>query len=141
MLPTLLVFCTLRAGCTDWPLPAPLTLRTFTLRYGSAYRPLVGGLATVVESTSPGEHTRASKDVWVLKATSGEPDQRLLPYLASGAASCFATDFTVSGSCQDDFTTDEPAIATAHGNWGGAYPPYFYGLLSFFTGRTSRRPS
>jgi hypothetical protein len=63
----------------------------------------------------------------------GEPDQRLLPYLASGAASCFATDFTVSGSCQDDFTTDEPAIATAHGNWGGAYPPYFYGLLSLFT--------
>jgi hypothetical protein len=27
LLPTLLVFCTLRAGCTDWPLPAPLTLR------------------------------------------------------------------------------------------------------------------
>jgi hypothetical protein len=63
----------------------------------------------------------------------GEPDQRLLPYLASGAASCFATDFTISGSCQDDFTTDEPAIATAHGNWGGAYPPYFYALLSLFT--------
>jgi hypothetical protein len=27
LLPTLLVFCTMRAGCTDWPLPAPLTLR------------------------------------------------------------------------------------------------------------------
>lgn len=64
----------------------------------------------------------------------GEPDQRLLPYLASGAASCFATDFTLSGACQDDFTTDEPAVATAHGNWGGAYPPYFYGLLSLFAG-------
>ena len=43
-------------------------------------------------------------------------------------------DFTVSGACQDDFTTDEPAIATAHGNWGGAYPPYFYGLMSLFVG-------
>ena len=26
--------------------PVPVTLRTFTLRYGSAYRPLVGGLAS-----------------------------------------------------------------------------------------------
>ncbi len=29
--------------------PAAVTLRTFTLRYGSAYRPLVGGLANVVD--------------------------------------------------------------------------------------------
>ena len=64
----------------------------------------------------------------------GEPDQRLLPYLASGAASCFATDFTISGACQDDFTTDDPAVATAHGNWSGAYPPYFYAVLSPFVG-------
>ncbi|WP_416953621.1 DUF2142 domain-containing protein [Nocardioides sp. T5] len=64
----------------------------------------------------------------------GEPDQRLLPYLASGAASCFATDFTLSGACQDDFDTDEPAVATAHGNWGGAYPPYFYAAMSVFVG-------
>jgi Predicted membrane protein (DUF2142) len=62
----------------------------------------------------------------------GEPDQRLLPYLASGAASCYATDFTLSGACQDAFDTDEPAVATAHGNWGGAYPPFFYAAMSVF---------
>lgn len=53
------------------PRPRPLTLRTFTLRYGSAYRPLVGGLATVHEERP------VSKDVWVLKAEPGEADQGL----------------------------------------------------------------
>ncbi|MEP9382152.1 circularly permuted type 2 ATP-grasp protein [Nocardioides sp. KR10-350] len=60
----------------------PLTLRTFTLRYGSAYRPLVGGLASVL----PGPHTvrgagtgsgACSKDVWVLKESPGTADQGL----------------------------------------------------------------
>lgn len=52
----------------------PLTLRSFTLRYGSAYRPLVGGLATVRET--PGAAPR-TKDVWVLKASEDDPDQNL----------------------------------------------------------------
>lgn len=52
----------------------PLTLRGFTLRYGSAYRPLVGGLATVRESTDALPRT---KDVWVLKAASDDADQNL----------------------------------------------------------------
>ena len=39
--------------------PAPVTLRTFTLRYGSAYRPLVGGLASVwLDATSPDQQGR-----------------------------------------------------------------------------------
>ncbi len=53
----------------------PLILRTFTLRYRSAYRPLVGGLATVRPSADAAPTT---KDVWVLKATDDEPDQGLL---------------------------------------------------------------
>lgn len=57
--------------------PAELVLRTFTLRYGSAYRPLLGGLATARD----GERTVASKDVWVLKEETGQPDQGLTEVL------------------------------------------------------------
>lgn len=49
--------------------PQPLTLRTFTLRSGSAYRPMVGGLAS---TNSVGG--ASSKDVWVLKANPEEAD-------------------------------------------------------------------
>ncbi len=52
----------------------PLVLRTFTLRYGSAYRPLVGGLATV--RAHPGAAPR-TKDVWVLKGDEADADQGL----------------------------------------------------------------
>lgn len=52
----------------------PLTLRAFTLRYGSAYRPLVGGLATVREHPDAPPRT---KDVWVLKSAETDPDQNL----------------------------------------------------------------
>ncbi len=57
--------------------PQVLTLRTFTLRYGSAYRPLVGGLANVFESGKPA----SSKDVWVLKDKPEDPDQGLTDVL------------------------------------------------------------
>lgn len=57
--------------------PQSLTLRTFTLRYGSTYRPLVGGLASVHE---PGVDP-SSKDVWVLKERPEDPDQGLLDAL------------------------------------------------------------
>ena len=50
-------------------------LRAFTLRYHSAYRPLVGGLATVREA--PGA-APVTKDVWVLKAAPADPDQGLV---------------------------------------------------------------
>ncbi|WP_434810763.1 circularly permuted type 2 ATP-grasp protein [Microbacterium sp. bgisy189] len=53
----------------------PLVLRSFTLRYGSSYRPLVGGLATVRESADAAPTT---KDVWVLKASDADPDQGLI---------------------------------------------------------------
>lgn len=56
--------------------PRPITLRTFTLRYGSSYRPLVGGLAAVHEETGVGRSI-ASKDVWVLKSGPGDADQGL----------------------------------------------------------------
>nr|WP_246378715.1 circularly permuted type 2 ATP-grasp protein [Nocardioides ginsengisegetis] len=65
---------TLRFGSVR---PQALTLRAFTLRYGSAYRPLVGGLANVYE----GERTTTSKDVWVLKAEPDAPDQGLADVL------------------------------------------------------------
>lgn len=61
--------------------PAEVSLRTFTLRYGSAYRPLLGGLATARE----GEHTLASKDVWVLKEETTQPDQGLSDVMAMTA--------------------------------------------------------
>ncbi|MET0447690.1 MAG: circularly permuted type 2 ATP-grasp protein [Aeromicrobium sp.] len=50
----------------------PLVLRAFTLRYGAAYRPLVGGLATVRDDA---EAAPITKDVWVLKADEADPDQ------------------------------------------------------------------
>ncbi|MBN9215370.1 MAG: hypothetical protein ABS62_02530 [Microbacterium sp. SCN 70-200] len=52
----------------------PLTLRTFTLRYGSAYRPMLGGLATVREHVDASPRT---KDVWVLKDALTDADQNL----------------------------------------------------------------
>ncbi|MFT4299770.1 MAG: circularly permuted type 2 ATP-grasp protein [Aeromicrobium sp.] len=57
--------------------PEPVLIRAFTVRHGSAYRPLLGGLGSVVE---PGPAPR-SKDVWVLKASPDEPDQRLVEVL------------------------------------------------------------
>jgi len=66
--------------------PAALSLRTFTLRYGSAYRPLVGGLATVVDGLALDERPAASKDVWVLKAAPTDPDQGLAEVLPLASA-------------------------------------------------------
>lgn len=54
--------------------PHPLVLRTFTVRDGAAYRPLVGGLATLAEHAPLAPRT---KDVWVLKARPTDPDQGL----------------------------------------------------------------
>ncbi|HKT55407.1 MAG TPA: circularly permuted type 2 ATP-grasp protein [Microbacterium sp.] len=53
--------------------PHPVSLRMFTLRYGTAYRPLAGGLATAYDRTG----TRIAKDVWVRKTDASEPDQGL----------------------------------------------------------------
>ena len=66
--------------------PRPVTLRTFTLRYGSAYRPLVGGLANVFEPSERGGVPTASKDVWVLKESASDPDQRLTDVLPMTSA-------------------------------------------------------
>lgn len=52
----------------------PLVLRAFTLRHGSTYRPLLGGLATVRENPDAAPTT---KDVWILKAAEGDADQGL----------------------------------------------------------------
>ncbi|WP_229053737.1 circularly permuted type 2 ATP-grasp protein [Aeromicrobium sp. Leaf350] len=57
--------------------PEPVVIRTFTVRHGSAYRTLLGGLGSIMET---GRVPR-SKDVWVLKARPDEPDQRLLEVL------------------------------------------------------------
>ncbi|MBD8605900.1 circularly permuted type 2 ATP-grasp protein [Aeromicrobium sp. CFBP 8757] len=57
--------------------PQAVTLRTFTLRYGSTYRPLVGGLASV----SDDDRVPSSKDVWVLKERPEDPDQGLVDVL------------------------------------------------------------
>lgn len=54
--------------------PYPVVLRTFTVRDGAAYRPLVGGLATLVDDARTAPST---KDVWVLKASPTDPDQGL----------------------------------------------------------------
>ncbi len=55
-----------------------LSLRTFTLRYGSTYRPLVGGLANMFDA---GRAT-SSKDVWVLKDKPEDADQGLTDVLS-----------------------------------------------------------
>lgn len=57
--------------------PQSVTLRTFTLRYGSTYRPLVGGLASVRSD----DRVPSSKDVWVLKERPEDPDQGLVDVL------------------------------------------------------------
>ncbi|MEO6605139.1 MAG: circularly permuted type 2 ATP-grasp protein [Aeromicrobium sp.] len=64
-----------------------LTLRTFTLRYGSTYRPLIGGLANVFEDGQPA----SSKDVWVLKDNPEDADQGLSEVLPMTRARATAT--------------------------------------------------
>ncbi len=65
-------------------------------------------------------------------AVEGDDTLRALPYLVA-AGTCFATDFTISGACQDGFTS-QPDLVTDRGNWGGAYPPYFYAAMAPFVG-------
>ncbi|MDN3494978.1 circularly permuted type 2 ATP-grasp protein [Planococcus sp. APC 4015] len=55
------------------PEAQPLVLRAFSVRYGSSYRTLAGGMAT----TRGDDGTPLTKDVWVLKASPSEPDQGL----------------------------------------------------------------
>lgn len=62
----------------------PVTVRGFTLRYGGAYRPLVGGLASVYDDG--GVRSSGSKDVWVLKSDPSDPDQNLADVLPMSAA-------------------------------------------------------
>ncbi len=68
--------------------PRPVTLRTFTLRYGGSYRPLVGGLANVYDDG--GFRSSASKDVWVLKADPADADQGLAEVMSMTAARAVA---------------------------------------------------
>jgi uncharacterized circularly permuted ATP-grasp superfamily protein/uncharacterized alpha-E superfamily protein len=60
--------------------PRPVRVRAFTIRYGSSYRTLLGGLGSVLQDDRIGRVV-ASKDVWVLKATTDEPDQGLTEVL------------------------------------------------------------
>lgn len=68
--------------------PHAITLRTFTLRRGSSYRPMVGGLATAAPVGSVPGATGISKDVWVLKESPDDPDQGLgdVPRVSSASA-------------------------------------------------------
>ncbi|WP_292608079.1 circularly permuted type 2 ATP-grasp protein [Nocardioides sp. REDSEA-S30_B4] len=68
--------------------PRPVTLRTFALRYGGSYRPLVGGLANVYDDG--GFRSSASKDVWVLKADPADADQGLAEVMSMTAARAVA---------------------------------------------------
>jgi uncharacterized alpha-E superfamily protein len=77
--------------------PAPVTLRTFTLRYGSAYRPLVGGLANGWDDAG----SPTSMDVWVLKASPGDADQGLPGVLPMTSARSMPT--TVPRVLEDMF--------------------------------------
>ena len=51
--------------------PRSVVMRTFSVRQGATYRPLVGGLANVVDDP----RLATSKDVWVLKDKPDDPDQ------------------------------------------------------------------
>jgi uncharacterized circularly permuted ATP-grasp superfamily protein/uncharacterized alpha-E superfamily protein len=68
--------------------PRRFTLRSFTLRYGSAYRPMIGGLATSMVDPTSAVTIQPTKDVWVLKTSPDDPDQGLaglLPVAGSRA--------------------------------------------------------
>ncbi|WP_243074395.1 circularly permuted type 2 ATP-grasp protein [Microbacterium sp. SS28] len=52
----------------------PVVMRAFTVRYRSAFRPLAGGLATVMTPAA----TPITKDVWVVKSAPEDPDQGLV---------------------------------------------------------------
>ena len=68
--------------------PHAVTLRAFTLRRGSSYRPMIGGLATATPLGALPGGTGISKDVWVLKESPDDPDQGLadVPRVSSASA-------------------------------------------------------
>lgn len=70
------------SGAVGSVTPRPITLRTFTIRHGSSYRPLLGGLGSVMD----GPRAVSSKDVWVLKSDPEEPDQGLPDLVAPSSA-------------------------------------------------------
>ena len=62
----------------------PVVLRAFALRFGGAYRPIAGGLATVVAAGS--DDAPLTRDVWVRKASPADPDQGLADITIDDAA-------------------------------------------------------
>ena len=76
----------------------PVTLRTFALQHGGAYRPMVGGLASVLGDD---RSVISSKDVWVLKAAADDPDQGLAEVLP--LSTLRAPEVTVPRVLQDMF--------------------------------------
>ncbi len=49
----------------------PVAMRTFTIRHGAGFRPLLGALGSIMD----GARAVSSKDVWVLKEEPDQPDQ------------------------------------------------------------------
>lgn len=72
------------------------------------------------------------------RTVEGDDTMRAVPYLVA-AGTCFATDFTISGACQNGLRSPVPEVVTKAGNWGAAYPPYFYSFMSLFV--STRVPS
>lgn len=69
--------------------PHTVTLRGFTLRHGSGYRPMIGGLATALPLDADPADPGVSKDVWVLKESPEHPDQGLAETLPVSAGRTF----------------------------------------------------
>jgi hypothetical protein len=47
-------------------------------------------------------------------------------------APCFVADVEASAGCQEWYADPEPSIAADHGNWIGAYPPFYYAAMNVF---------
>lgn len=67
--------------------PHALRWRTFTMRHGASYRPMVGGLATV--RSAGGD--QVSKDVWVVKHHPADADQGFTELMPATAVRTPAT--------------------------------------------------
>ncbi|MCY7413574.1 MAG: DUF2142 domain-containing protein [Salinibacterium sp.] len=72
----------------------------------------------------------ARTDLCAPDPVNGEEWRLVLPGITT--APCFVADPTASAGCQEWSSERAPTVATAHGNWIGAYPPVFYAVMNVF---------
>ncbi|WP_158252844.1 DUF2142 domain-containing protein [Cryobacterium sp. N21] len=95
------------------------------------------GLASPVGASPDDDYHMAS--IWCgqgirenLCELGDKPEERRVPVYVNEAAHCYAFQPTNSAACSVD--ASNTMVNTDRGNFGGVYPPLYYGFMSIFAG-------